>query len=315
MKSNGKACCGFCLLFTGVLLIIILVPLTFSYVEYYEYGLAQRKTTGSVDTVKVYSSGRYNLGPTYGFHKYQADAHHESLDELQVFSKSLSNESIGLEFRIDVDFTYFLNKDEVGALHRELASSYRNVILSRTKDGIKNEAIFVTFNEYFQDRKAVEQRFKEAVQSRWNQTPSVHAMLDQFHLGRIQIPNTVAKKQLESKIQNERNGREDFLQKAQLEREATAVEVNQINLEANKITRTATANANLIVANAQAEAVQIKSNADIFGTTLLFENAGIELQEEKISFSYIRSLMKRENVDLTIDYLSGENILKTKAVV
>eukprot|EP00978_Attheya_sp_CCMP212_P048655 scaffold555593_cov47-Attheya_sp.AAC.3 len=294
MNRNDKARCGVCLLFTGVLLIIILVPLTFSYVEYYEYGLAQRKTTGSVDT---------------------ADAHHESLDELQVFSKSLSNESIGLEFRIDVDFTYFLNKDEVGALHRELASSYRNVILSRTKDGIKNEAIFVTFNEYFQDRKAVEQRFKEAVQSRWNQTPSVHATMDQFHLGRIQIPDTVANKQLESKIQNERNGREDFLQKAQLERETTAVEVNQINLETNKIMRTATANANLIVANAQAEAVQIKSNADIYGTTLLFENAGIGLQEEKISFSYIRNLMKRENVDLTIDYLSGENILKTKNVV
>lgn len=312
---DGKGACGLCLLFTAVLLIVILVPLTFSYVEYYEYGLVQRTTTGSVDTSKVYSSGRYNLGPTYAFHIYQADAHHENLDGLQVFSKSLSNESIGLEFRIDVDLTYFLNKDEVGDLHRELASSYRGVILSRTKDGIKNEAIFVTFNEYFQDRKAVEQRFKEAVQSRWNQTPSVHATLDQFHLGRIQIPDTVASKQLESKIQNERNDREDFLQKAQLERETTAVEVNKINLETNKILRTATANANLLVANAQAEAVQIKSNADIHGTTLLFEKSGIELQEEKISFSYIRNLMKRENVDLTIDYLSGENILKTRSVV
>jgi regulator of protease activity HflC (stomatin/prohibitin superfamily) len=156
------------------------------------------------------------------------------------------------------------------------------VILSHTKDGIKNEAIFVTFNEYFQDRKAVEQCFKEAVQSWWNQTASVHATLDQFHLGRIQIPNTVAKKQLESKISKERNSREDFLQKTQLEQETTNVEVNQINLETNKIMRTATANANLIVANAQAEAVQIKSNADIYGTTLLFKNARIELQEEEI---------------------------------
>jgi len=47
--------------------------------------------------------------------------------------------------------------------------------------------------------------------------------MDQFHLGRIRIPESVATKQLESKVQNERNGREQFLQEAQIEREMTAV--------------------------------------------------------------------------------------------
>ena len=45
-------------------------------------------------------------------------------------------------------------------------------------------AIFVTFEEYFQERKAVEARFRAAVEKRWNEKPSLHCTLDQFHLGR-----------------------------------------------------------------------------------------------------------------------------------
>jgi hypothetical protein len=60
-------CCGSVV----VLLIVIIIPLSFSYIDYYDYGLVQRKSTGSVDTDKVYSSGRYALGPDRHFIKYQ----------------------------------------------------------------------------------------------------------------------------------------------------------------------------------------------------------------------------------------------------
>ncbi len=78
-----------CLVFTllvPILLILILVPLSFSYVDYYDYGLVQRKSTGSVNTDEVYSNGRYWLGPDRRFVKYQADAHVGSFNELGVFS-------------------------------------------------------------------------------------------------------------------------------------------------------------------------------------------------------------------------------------
>ena len=45
----------------GLLLLVILLPLSFSYVEYHEYGLKQRKSTGTVDVSKVYDSGRYAI--------------------------------------------------------------------------------------------------------------------------------------------------------------------------------------------------------------------------------------------------------------
>jgi hypothetical protein len=85
-----------CILLTGVLLTIILVPLSIAHIEYYQYGLQQRSTTGNVDTSEVYGRGRYVLGPTSDFLTYQSDAHYEKLDDLEVFSASSSNSSIGV---------------------------------------------------------------------------------------------------------------------------------------------------------------------------------------------------------------------------
>lgn len=311
MADNNKRNCIIGTLIAGFLLTIILVPLSLAHVEYYEYGLDQRKTTGSVDTSKVYGQGRYMLGPDHRFIKYPADAYYELFDELSVFSAGGSNESIGLEFIIDVDFTYFLIEEEVGELHKELASNYREVIQSRARDGIKNEAVDVTFTEYFQARKEVEARFRDAVQARWNSNPSLHCELDQFHLGRIRIPESVAIKQLESKVQNERNDREQFLQRAQLERELTAVEVNSINLEREKVLRTAQAQASLIRAKAEAQALLIRAQAQVNGTRLLLDATGITTQDHKTAFSYIRTLRNRPNLEIDVSYLDSKNVLRT----
>jgi hypothetical protein len=314
MPDNKKAGICICVTLVALLLTVILVPLTFSYVEYYEYGLSQRKTTGAVDTTVVYARGRWNIGPDHKFIKYQADAHYEAFDELGVFSAGGSNESIGLEFQVDVDFTFFLIEDEIGDIHREIASNYRPVIVSRAKDAIKNEAIFVTFTEYFQSRKQVEERFRQAVQARWNESPSLHCTLDQFHVGRIRIPDSVATKQLESKVQNERNDREQFLQQAQLERELTEVEVNVINLERQKVLRTAEAQASLLRSKARSEAARIKAQAQINGTTLLLKAAEIVTQDHITAFTYIRVLRNRDTVDVDVSYLSADNVLRTTTV-
>ena len=78
--------------------------------RYYDYGLVQRKSTGGVDTNRTYAKGRYYLGPDRRFLTYQADAHLESFEQLGVFSATTSNASIGLAFKVDVDFTFFLNQ-------------------------------------------------------------------------------------------------------------------------------------------------------------------------------------------------------------
>ena len=136
--NNKAVCIVVSILAVGLLLMVILVPMSLSHVEYYEYGLKKRKT-GSVDTSQVYGSGRHLVGPTYEFIKYQADAHFVQIEDLSVFSAGANEDSIGLAFEVDVDFTYLLIKDEIGQLHEDLATSYQAVILSRARDAIKNE--------------------------------------------------------------------------------------------------------------------------------------------------------------------------------
>jgi len=294
---------------------IILLPSSFSYLEYYEYGLTKRKTTGKVNTDKVYAQGRHVLGPDITFIKYQADAHFLPLSELSVFSASDTNSSIGLEFVVDVTLTYFLIEEEVGKLHREMASSYKKSIENRVKTAIKNAAIFVSFNDFFQSRIMVEDRFRQAVINTFLSDPPLHCALDQFHLGRIRIPDTVYSRQLESALQNERNDREKFLQQAQIQRELTEVEVNKINLETEKLLRTTEAEASLTRVKAAAEAEKTKSMAVLNGMKQLFETVGIDQQSHKLAYSYIRALNNRENLEASVGYLKSENVLKTSAAV
>ena len=138
--------------------------------------------------------------------------------------------------------------------------------------------------------------------------------LDQFHLGRIQIPDSVAEKQLEAKIQIERNDKESFSQQAQIERELTAVEVNQIALETEKVLRTARAEANLLVSKAKVEAEQIKIDAQTDGTAELVKASGINSQDHVSAFTYIRTLANRDDLDISVNYLTPENVVKTRQV-
>ena len=228
----------------GLLLLVILLPLSFSYVEYHEYGLKQRKSTGTVDVSKVYDSGRYAIGPDYTFIKYQADAHVLNLDGLSVFSASGGDDSIGLEFVLDLHMTYTLQKDKIGELHTSMATSYQAIVSSRAKDAVKNRAsINISFTDFFENRESVETILKAAVTARWADAPALPAVLDQFHIGRIKTPENVARKQLETKLQNERNDKETSLQKALVERELTKVEVGKILNEKEKTLRAAEAEA------------------------------------------------------------------------
>ena len=49
----------------GIILLIILLPFSFSYLDYYHYGIIRRRTTGRVDLSRVYEGGRYFLGPDH----------------------------------------------------------------------------------------------------------------------------------------------------------------------------------------------------------------------------------------------------------
>lgn len=277
----------------GMLLLLVLLPTSFAYVEYYEYGLIQRKSTGRVRTDRVYDAGRYSLGPDRKFRTYQADSHRVDFDELSVFSAGATNNSIGLEFRVDITFTYLIIREEVGLLHEELGRGYAAVVESRARAAIKNTAASFAFNDYFQERDALETRLFEAIGAKLSEAPSLHVTLDQLILGRVQIPDSVAQKQLDVKVQLERNDEQTNLKKAQLERDQTQVLVNDINLRAQANLRIARAEAELTVERGKAEARDIVSTQLADGLAKAFNATGLHSVKHKASYDYLRTLAAR----------------------
>ncbi len=49
----------------AILILIVLLPFSFSYLDFYDYGFRRRHTTGRVDLGRVYDGGRYLIGPDY----------------------------------------------------------------------------------------------------------------------------------------------------------------------------------------------------------------------------------------------------------
>ena len=311
-RKNCLLCSG-CLTVTVGLLTAIFVPLSLSSLHYYEYGLVKSRTTSKVCTDRVYTNGRHVLGPTKGFLTYPADAHHEDFREISVFSAGNTNSSVGLSFVLDVYITYFLKEDEIGLLHAQMAGTYRDKIRAETEPSIKNEAATVTFEEYFRQRPSVERRLAQAVQKTWDER-DLHCQLDHLFLGRIRITDQVAQKQLDARIQNEINQREENLQQAEVERQRTAVQVNSIQLEAQQVLATARAEANAIRERATTRARQIEAEAQTNGTQALFVASKISSQEHMTAFTYMRTLAERGDVNLSVNYLDASSVLRTQAV-
>jgi len=149
-------------------------------------------------------------------------------------------------------------------------------------------------------------------------------VLDQFHIGRIKIPENVARKQLETKLQNERNGKETSLQKALVERELTKEEVSKILNEKEKTLRSAQAEATRIKAKAVSDAQKTVLEAQSTGLKELIDGIGINTltstdingaavtnlaskqDKLKVQLDYIRALRNRKdetNIDIT--FLNG----------
>ena len=92
------------------------------------------------------------------------------------------------------------------------------------------------------------------------------------------------------------------------------VQVNQIDLKTTKELRTARAKASLVRTKATAEAQLLKAQAEISGTRMLLEAAGIETQEHQTAFTYIKTLRDRQVLDIDVSYLSEDSVVRTAPV-
>ncbi|XP_070570766.1 uncharacterized protein [Ptychodera flava] len=321
LESSHK--CIIAIVGVVVLVIGIVVPLSFSGVQYYEYGFPRRSTTGNVYTDKVYSSGLYAIGPDKKFKVFPATAHVERYDAISIFT------SDKLEVDITFSLQYFLRPEDLKLLHDKHDLQYQPVLRASAVDALKGRAPDFSTDDYITSRSEVEGELFEAIRDRLggsccrkNCQDSVEgcvpncvaydtcteeqkgyfADLRYFQLLSVSIASEVISNNLLALTQLEDAAGELYTQDAQVTRKNTERLVRDINNEAAELTQNATAISALIVAKAEAEAKAIIENAHNEGLSNMYTQLGISNDDHRGSFNYLRTLRDKENIQISVDF-------------
>ncbi|GMH43885.1 hypothetical protein BSKO_11819 [Bryopsis sp. KO-2023] len=287
---------GVPLLCIGALLIVILVPTSLSSVEYYEYGLVKKRSSGSMLLGKgVYGPGRYHLGPDFTFKKFQADAHRVKFEGLSVFTGDK------LETLLDIDVIYFIKKDKLVELHNSFERAYRPVVEGRILDAIKNTAPRFDTAKFFENRTLIEAELLTAVKDR---AAGVFVSASDLFLSRVSIPPEVQDRQLSVATQREDNFKEENIQQSLLMRQETARLVNEIDNQARLVVERSKANATLTVEKAEAEAAAIVEEARFTGLKFLNEALNVTTEQDKATLDYIKAIDANSNAGLYLNFES-----------
>lgn len=301
--SNGQARCLAVVLwafvFSFFLLLVIILPLSFSYLEYNELGLRKGRVTGSVDTSRVYDGGRHVLGPSYVFQKYPASVHTVQVSNVSVVS------SDRLETDLDITIMYFLDPARLGQLQKEFNLRYETIVRARALSAIKNTAVQFTTEQFFLNRTMVVKALHDAVRA--DLETNLYVKVPYVYLAALRIPQVVAGKQLQTAIQNQINMQQLYDNQATLVRKDTATMVNGLLNQASVIVQQATANAAADILQASANATRTVEAARTAALGRLFRRLNVTDQTQMEQLDYAYTLL---HTDITL-HVGYSTLLKS----
>jgi len=85
----------------------------------FQLGFRKQKSTGKVKLDKVYTGGRYMIGPDFTFKTFPAEVHYEELEQISTFSQD------GIEVEITCAIQYFLRPEDLPEMHQEYDLYYK----------------------------------------------------------------------------------------------------------------------------------------------------------------------------------------------
>lgn len=313
----------------GVLLMVILLPMSFSYLDYYEYGFARRKTTGNVDTNKVFPGGRYCIGPDFEFKEFYASAQYVYFNHIPIFTTD------NLQVNISVELQFFVIKEDLKLLHDTFDVFYKSIIINNAKDALKNSVTKFDTDEFISNRTVIQNDLFYGVRQRlsgkcclpncktdcpncekWErcdlnckprsqctkEDKGLFVEVRYLQLHDIDIPYQVNERRLLQLVRTLEEEREESHRKETKVRKETEVMVAQIKNEANEILESAKANASLVINQAEVNASRIIENVHNTGLQKMFNELGLTSNKHKTSLNYIRALKNHEKVKYSIDF-------------
>lgn len=291
-KRSRQQCypCLICLLLTGCLLILILVPMTFSKLEYYEAGLKAQKSTGTVSLDNVYEPGNYAIGPDFTFKTFPISI--QSFNQrIAVYTKS-GGDAAGTTINLDISFQYRLQTVNLAKLYKKVALAFEPLVVTYALDAIKNTAPNYSVDQYLTIRPTIEAAFQTAVTAALKVDIFVDVV--DLQLRRITFGSDYEETKLTTAIQQESNHKEQYLAEKILVEEDTSLQVLKINNEALKVTNEANANALKIKETAEFNAKATIETARSSGLKYMLDKLGLVTDEHKASLDYITTLINNK---------------------
>lgn len=307
---------------TVALLLVILLPLTFSYVEYYQFGMEKGRISGVVQFAKeIYDYGRYAIGPANTFKRYPAWAHMVEFDPIDFYSAD------GIILQAQMSFQYFIKQDELGLIEQKYDKSYQDIIRSVAEANIKNEAAKYTTVEYLSERAKVESYLHDAIrlklggdccpshnecirlamchlcaedQDKCNRGLHVDARF--FQMKMLMIPDALTQRFISIQEILEQNEEAVYRQSYQLIVKETELETEQLLNKAAEIATNGTITAQLKRKQGNTTANALRESAHSRGLKLLYDAISVENDAHKSSIHLMRTLERHENLVMGSSY-------------
>jgi len=326
--NEAYKCLGIILLVIlgiGILLMVILLPLSFSSLEYYEIGFPKRKSTGSVDTNEVFGpGGRHLIGPDYTYKTFPADGHFVEFINTNVFTADR------LHCGLTVYFFYFLRPHQLSILHKHYDLNYAPILENNAKDALKGAATKFSNRNFTSERNVVATSLFKAIRERLSgkccekdcTKSGLYKCIDgckkydtcdesdfglfvdvrYFQMGRVDLPDEINERNLRTITLKLENEREKFRQEAQIVRRGTDAEVAKYQNKAKEIKNHAYVERDLILSQAKANATATVENARSEGLKNLYDELNIKDIAKRSSFDYLRTLRGKSNVHLKVNF-------------
>lgn len=104
-------------------------------------GYLKTKTTGFVNTDKIYYSGRHWMGPAKTFKTFQKSVHTENFNRLSIFNKEK------LEVKMTCSVHYVLRPKDLKLLHDTCDVGYKPILRTTILAALKGAATKFTIDE------------------------------------------------------------------------------------------------------------------------------------------------------------------------
>jgi regulator of protease activity HflC (stomatin/prohibitin superfamily) len=277
----------------GGILLCILIPISFGYVEPGQVALPKNRISKTVDdNGRVYKmtlerNGRYWLGLSTVLESFDSRIQQKTLDLDVVASNSRG-------FILTIVCYYRINTDELGLLFNRFKYDWKTSAQGEIVDTIKGITTRYSINQYIDDQQEIQEYMGGVISDKLRE---IHLLSvdDVLIIKRVDFTGTVDTQFLDSVIQEQTNERQLFQREVDLIQQTTETDRRAIVANRTLITAIGQAEATRIVNTAHAEASKIRNLARTQGFSLLFTHFDITSSSMKTDF--LEWYAKSNNLD------------------